>query len=172
LALSPSSFAASIVAWDVPTLTSESTVVVDATVVSTRSSRQADGMITTRTELAVSETLKGDVGSTLVLHQLGGTVGEWTLTIAGDLVLSEGDRVLLFATEDAGKFYPTLLAWSGFFVEGEGLNAPVRRSVEGLQLFDLDENGVLRATEDPVVAPQSVGALRDVVLRTVAGGAR
>ena len=162
--------AASIIAWDVPTLTNESTVVVDATVESVVSTRHADGSITTRSELRVHESLKGDTGKTLVLHQLGGTVGEWTLSIPGDLLLTEGQRVVLFASEDAGRMYPTLLAWSGFFVEGEGLAAPVRRPMKGLTLFDQDEFGVLRPVESPLLAPQTLGELRSVVLQTVEGG--
>ena len=170
MGFSAPSHAASIVAWDVPTLTNESTVVVDATVESVVSTRHSNGSITTRSELRVHEALKGAPGRTLVLHQLGGTVGDWTLSIPGDLLLTEGQRVVLFATEDEGRMYPTLLAWSGFFVEGEGLTAPVRRSLKGLTLFDRDESGVLRRVESPLVTPKTLGDLRGAVLQTVEGG--
>ena len=170
MSFSAPTHAASIIAWDVSTLTNESSVVVDATVESVVSTRHTDGSITTRSELRVHEALKGSARKTLVLHQLGGTVGEWTLSIPGDLLLTEGQRVVLFASEDAGRMYPTLLAWSGFFVEGEGLAAPVRRSMKGLTLFDQDEFGVLRPVESPLLSPKTLGELRSAVLQTVQGG--
>ncbi len=161
--------AASIVAWDVPTLTNESSIVVDATVESVVSTRQDDGMITTRVELRVHEGLKGNTGRTLVVHQIGGTVGDWTLTMPGAMQFVEGQRLVLFALEQDGRVYPTLFAWSGFIVEGSGPTAPIRRTVEGLTLFDMDEQGVLRPVENPVAAPKTLDALRSTVLQTVQG---
>jgi len=80
------------------------------------------GTILTWTELEVTDTLKGQAPSTLVLRQMGGTADGQTMLVPGDAHLRTGDDVIMFLRADpAGSedVFLVALAQSAYFVNGQ-----------------------------------------------------
>ena len=153
--------AATIVAWDVPTLSHHSDLVVEATVLSVYCERLPDGGIQTRYELYVERYLKGDGPRRLDVLQVGGQIGEQVVVLWGDIQLRPGQRVVLFARGAPPEVHATLLSWSAFEIGGEGPEAPLERSTEGLALLARDEEGKLSpASGADIEAPRTLGELR------------
>jgi hypothetical protein len=89
--------AATVVPQSVDQLTDRATLVVRATVLSSKA-EHAPGPagIYTFTRLQVAEALKGSAPAQLTLKQAGGTVGEKSVELPGDARLALGEQVLLF----------------------------------------------------------------------------
>ena len=163
LLLSAPASAASVLAWDVATLTQRSTRVVEARVDSVRSERLPDGDIRTVNRVTVSGTLKGEPAATLEIVQGSGRVGDIVKTIHGDMELVAGERYVLFLAERGGELHSTLLAWSVFRLDGDGDDASLQRNLAGLDLRVRADDGSLRAATDLDLAdatPSSLGVLR------------
>ncbi len=107
----------------------------------------ARGTILTWTELEVSEVLKGQAPSTLVLRQMGGTADGQTMMVPGDAHLAAGDDVILFLrTDRSGTGNDVLLlalAQSAYHVDGQRasrdlsqLTFAVLGGAEGTQLSE------------------------------------
>lgn len=58
--------------------------------------------IVTRATLRVDECLAGDCGETVEVVQVGGTVGDITMEVAGSHLLDAGDEVVVFLRPNAG----------------------------------------------------------------------
>jgi hypothetical protein len=95
-------FAATTGATTVPSLTFEQLTDQSDMVVSGRVTRSWSDwdshhkFIWTHYELAVTDSAKGSPGSTVVLSELGGLVGNQELTVAGTTSYAPGDRVVVF----------------------------------------------------------------------------
>jgi len=100
-------------------LVQRSAVVARVTVGKAVSSESSDGAaIVTRTELAVTQLLKGKAGSTLVVEQFGGTFKGKTQVVMGDAKLSPGEDAVVFLRGDGGgTAYLTALGQSVYHVE-------------------------------------------------------
>ncbi len=70
----------------------------------------AHDTIYTEYTVAVERTEKGTQVDTVTVRLMGGTVGETSLTIAGNAVLAKGERVLLVLRDQGG--YHTLVGMS------------------------------------------------------------
>jgi hypothetical protein len=154
--------AASILAWDVGTLTERSTLVVEARVDAVRSEVR-NGDIRTVNTLTVLDTLKGSAASTLQVVQGSGRVGDLVKTIHGDMELAVGERYVLFLSRRDVELHSTLLGWSVFHIDGTGDDAPLQRNLAGLALFSRADDGSLsEATELDLAAatPRTLGELR------------
>jgi len=161
-ALAAPSWAASVLAWDVPTLTSHSTYVVEARVDRVRSERH-EGDIRTVNSVTVTRALKGSPADRLDVVQGSGRVGDTVKTIHGDMELAAGSRYVLFLEERGGELHSTLLGWSVFRIDGEGDDTPLSRNLAGLSLMVRAEDGSLvPAPESRVIAatPRTLAALR------------
>jgi hypothetical protein len=145
--------------------------VVRARVGSMHSQFVADrGTILTWTELEVTESIKGQAPSTLVLRQMGGTADGMTMMVPGDAHLSAGDEVVLFLRADpAGgqDVFLLALAQSAWFVNGQQcardlsqLTFAVLGGPSGTQLSEPGHEASMRV--DALVAE----------IRSLAGGAR
>lgn len=80
------------------------------------------GTILTWTELTVTDVMKGQAPSTLVLRQMGGTADGQTMMVPGDAHLSTGDDVILFLRRDpagSDNVFLLSLAQSAWFVSGQ-----------------------------------------------------
>jgi hypothetical protein len=81
------------------------------------------GSILTWTELEITDVLKGQASSTLVLRQMGGTADGQTMAVPGDAHLRPGDDVILFLRTDHGgggsDVFLLALAQSAYFVNGQ-----------------------------------------------------
>ncbi len=162
--------AASIVAWDIPTMTAYSTHVVEATVEAVTFEEVENG-IQTRNTLRVERYLVGSGPDRIDVLQAGGTLGEHTMVVSGDFRLEPGQRTLLFLREGPGpEFFGTLLGWSAFTIDGRGPDAAVARQVEGLATFAVDTQGVL-VPVDPRSIP-TPSTLRDLRASIAQGASR
>ncbi len=162
LALAAPSWAASILAWDVGTLTAHSTYVVEVRVDDVRSERH-EGDIRTVNTVTVTRALKGAPDPVLQVVQGSGRVGDTVKTIHGDMELRAGSRYVLFLERRGGELHSTLLGWSVFRVDGEGDDAPLARSLAGLALMVRAPDGALvPASELDLAAatPRTLGGLR------------
>ncbi|WP_437720067.1 hypothetical protein [Sorangium sp. So ce861] len=132
-------------------LVRKSATVARVTVGKSYTTESEDGRsIVTRTELTVTQPLKGGADSggpkVIVLEQLGGTYNGKTQRVLGDASLSQGeDAVVFLRPGDKGRWHFTALALSAYHVDAKGL---ARRSLEGLHL--VRRNG---AALVPVHAP-------------------
>ncbi|MEJ7729848.1 MAG: hypothetical protein WKG00_11570 [Polyangiaceae bacterium] len=122
--------------------------------------------IVTRTELRVTQGLKGGAAGTLVLEQIGGTWRGKTQRILGDATLVAGqDAVVFLKKGDQGRVHLTAMALSVYQVDGKGM---ARRDLRDLG-FAKRESGRIVPTDAPNDAPEPVERLVADVLR-IAGG--
>jgi hypothetical protein len=141
------------------TSTAEQVVVADVTKVDSQWDPGHRNIVTT-VEIAVQESWKGTppANGTMVLHQLGGSVGEIEMTVIGMPRFSVGDRALLFL-QNAG-------------VVGMGQGKRPLRWDESSQrwmvdagnatgVIRVDGQGKIRAQARP--APESLDSLRSRV---------
>jgi hypothetical protein len=92
--------ATSLLYRDVPALSRASDAIVVARVVKTESRWTPDHRrIVTDVTLQVSESLKGAPGSTVVVRQAGGQVGEMGQRVDGMASFARGEEVLVFLTQ-------------------------------------------------------------------------
>ena len=98
--------ATSMVSMSMEQLTQASSDIVQARVVGQVSEWNATHtQIVTVTTLAISQSLKGNVSSTIQVRQLGGTVGPVTQTIMGDVSLRAQGEYVLFLEPDSNSDY-------------------------------------------------------------------
>ncbi len=99
--------ATSMVSMSMEQLTQASSDIVQARVVSQVSQWNATHTrIETITTLDVSQTLKGNSGSTIQVHQNGGTVGPLTQSVMGDVYLRpQGEYVLFLEPDSPSAFH-------------------------------------------------------------------
>lgn len=92
--------------------------------------------IVTRTELVVTQLLKGKASGPIVVQQLGGTHAGKTQKILGDGVLRPGEDAVVFLRRDEnGKNHFTALSQSVWHVDANG-NA--KRELEGVSFMRYD----------------------------------
>ncbi len=105
MAISPAR-ATTMVSMSMEQLTQASSDIVQAHVVTQVSAWNATHtQIVTITTLAVSQTLKGSASSTIQVRQLGGTVGNMTVFIPGDIALRpQAEYVLFLEPADSSNY--------------------------------------------------------------------
>jgi hypothetical protein len=141
--------AATVVIWpELPELAEKADVIVDATVTKVESVSDG-GRMWTRTTLSVLDPVKGAKGGdTLVVHQLGGRVGDRQMWISGARKFEVGERFVLFG-----------MRWS----KG-GDNGIIPYGV-GMGVFDIVEDQSAR-----LVVREYIGDV--IAYRTTADGTR
>jgi hypothetical protein len=88
--------------------------------------------IVTRTEIEVTQFLKGSGSSHVVVQQFGGTYNGKTQRVLGDGKLVPGEDAVVFLKRgDKGVSYFSVLAQSVYHVDEKGM---ARRSLDGLTL--------------------------------------
>src|SRR5205085_7828239 len=97
--------AATFIVADDRTLVQASRAIVVATAGESHSRWAPGGWIETVTSMHVDEAIKGDVGATIEVVELGGVVGDAGYMVAGSPRYAAGERVLLFLEKnDRGDF--------------------------------------------------------------------
>ncbi|HMD84009.1 MAG TPA: hypothetical protein VKO18_04830 [Terriglobia bacterium] len=99
--------ATTMVSMSMEQLTQASSDIVQARVVNQASEWNATHtQIVTITTLAVSQTLKGSAPSTVQVRQLGGTVGNMTVSVPGDVAFRpQGEYVLFLEPADGSNYH-------------------------------------------------------------------
>lgn len=94
--LPPPAGAAAVLRRSIEEMTAAASVVVRGTVRTSRAAWEGQSRIWTFTELEVTETLKGQAPTTLVVRQPGGEVGPVGQRVAGAARFAVGEDVVLF----------------------------------------------------------------------------
>jgi hypothetical protein len=93
------------VAADLTTLSQGADAIVRATVKESHARKTQDGMrIITDTTLTVSESLKGDAKTEVIVMQPGGVVGEIGQRVEGAATFKPGEEVVLFLEKKGDRF--------------------------------------------------------------------
>ena len=83
------------------------------------------------------------------------------MVVWGDVQFRPGQHVVLFARGEGPEVHATLLSWSLFEIVGDGADAPLVRSAEGLEFYKQNERGELSpATDADLAGPRTLGELR------------
>ncbi len=121
--------------------------------------------IVTRTELVVTQWLKGKTEGAVVVQQIGGSYGGKTQKILGDGALRSGEDAVVFLRRDEkGKIYLTALSQSVWHVSDKGI---AKRDLEGATFMRYD--GKKAVPVAPSESPEPVEALMTDIVR-LAGG--
>lgn len=123
----------------------------DNVVIGTITSQQAklvDGNIVTESSVSVTRTLFGPARRDVVLTQLGGTIGDTTLDIAGSARFEVGDEVVLIVKRDEhGREQLVGMSLGAFLVKGkrvrQTIDVPLMRDGRlregpGEQIYDIE----------------------------------
>lgn len=106
----------SMVSMSMQQLTQASSDIVQAHVVSQISAwNSLHTQIVTYTTMAVTQTLKGDAGATVQVRQLGGTVGNLTVSVPGDVAFKPQREYILFLEPSGGSNYRVVGMSQGAF---------------------------------------------------------
>jgi hypothetical protein len=147
-----------------------SELVVRATVVAQQSAWAADRTtIYTWTELRVTDRIKGNAPSTLVLRQMGGVAEGIAMAVPGDGHLAVGEDVVLLLHQQGENVFLYSLAQSIFHVDGRTHLAA--RDLRDLA-FATRVNGQMNLEEAPIEMPVPVDTLVRELRSYAARGAR
>jgi len=134
-----------------------SDLVVRATVLGATSRWNEDHtQIITLTRLAVTQYVKGEGPTELVLRQFGGEVDGLVSRVPGDARLETGADVVLCLRRGAGVVYLTAMAQSVWYIDAQvssGVAPEVHRDLSGLTLARM-QGGRLRVIEQPTADPR------------------
>lgn len=152
-----------------PGALAERSAVVFIGTVSGQESRFVSGPnhVVTETTFTIEEALKGSVGATFVLTQLGGVVGEGAAmrgtAVPGYARFEKGERVVLFLEPTAtGRLVPTGLAQGKYRLIDNGGETLAVRDLGDLHVVGHGpERHLLGAPQDPNRLP--LAALRTLV---------
>lgn len=143
-------------------LTVRSDIVARVRVGKATVSESDDGkMLVTRTNLAVTNLLKGKIDGPLVVQQFGGTLRGKTQKVLGDGQLRAGeDAVVFLRRDDKGKTYLTALALSVYHVDDRGV---ARRNVDDMVFVKYEDGKAKRIA--PTEMPEPVESLMTAIVR-------
>ena len=100
--------------------------------------------LVTRTDIEVTQFLKGSGTSHLVVQQIGGTYNGKTQRLLGDAQLAPGEDAIVFLKRgDKGLNYFSVLAQSVYHVDDKGM---ARRNMNGLTLMKRSGDKMLPIT--------------------------
>jgi hypothetical protein len=116
-------------------MTQQSHTVVYGTVVSSYAQWE-ERNIYTYTTLRVRESLKGERSSTIVVKQLGGTVGEISQEISGSPKLRRNEDAVLFLVQWKGHFWIHSIVLGKFSVVTEGNTSVAYNDLNNIGLID------------------------------------
>lgn len=131
--------------------------------------------IVTVTQIRVTAYLKGSGPDTLALRQLGGTVDQLRMQIAGDARFTPGQDVVLFLRQGDGVVFLTAMAQSAYYVlpgsnGGSNSGFMVHRDLHDLAFARLQQNG-MTVQEAPDEPAETLDHLtHDITVMAPAGG--
>lgn len=170
LLLSAPAAATTVVAQGVEDLALDSTAVIEARVGPAETFRGGD-QFHTDTALEVLAVHAGHAPDRLVVRQAGGEIGGMKARIPGDAALATGERIVAFVRQVDGRWYFTSLGQSVWHV-GEGAKEPVRRDIDGLNLYQRMPDGSVRPAIESLPEYGTKAELLQAVRGLPMGGAR
>jgi len=121
--------------------------------------------LVTRTNIEVTQFLKGTGSSRFVVEQFGGKYNGKTQRVLGDAKLVPGEDAIVFLKRgDQGMTYFSVLAQSVYHVDDKGM---ARRNLDGLTLVKRSGNGM-----QPVVVVEQAETVESLMtdVKRLAGG--
>ncbi len=116
-------------------------------------------LIVTRTFLRTSQALKGTAGKTVVVRQVGGSIGGLHLNVPGMAPFHVGEEVVLFLERHPsakGEYVLEAMSAAKFTVVATRSGPMVKRSLSGLVLARPDANGIVRPSALPSATPDEL----------------
>jgi hypothetical protein len=135
---------------------------------------EAHAKIWTSTEVVVSEVLKGQTRTTVLVRQPGGTVGGFGQHVSGVAVFTPGEEVVLFlepAVDDAGAFVPMAMSSSKVSLVQKNGQRVAQRDLSGLTFARLGDKKLIHPVDELEVLG-TADAFLSRVRHAVKGGAR
>ena len=141
------------VAPDFDSLVNQADYVVHATVTSVDAEWRTDGAsrsIITKVGLTVSEVIKGNPPTPLILEVLGGQIGQTTMAVAGAPKFKVGDDEILFIHGNGQLFLPLVaLTYGQYLVTHDSASGQdVVLRANGNPLYDVKDVGSPMAPAD------------------------
>lgn len=157
------SWATTMVAADVPTLTQHADAIVIGTVHTSAPRLTTDGRrIITDTEIEVTEVLKGTPGKTVVVMQPGGIIGDVGQRIEGTAPFTAGENVVVFLERRGTDRWSVAGMIQGKFVIQNGYAIPA-----GATSGDLVDPATHKETQSPL-STQPLADLKAKILAALA----
>jgi hypothetical protein len=165
LLLCPPASATSMLKVDLPELASSAEVIVHGTVRRMESRWSADGrLIVTDVEIQVTESLKGQAGSTLLVTQPGGSVGDIGQKVSGLASFSPNEEVVVFLERrGARSFQVTAMAQGKYKVqrsEGQTRAMAVPESTSELHLVDATTHAPIESSRQALPLAELKASIR------------
>ena len=166
------------VAPDFDSLVNQADYVVHATVTSVDAEWRTDGAsrsIITKVGLTVSEVIKGNPPTPLILEVLGGQIGQTTMAVAGAPKFKVGDDEILFIHGNGQLFIPLVALTYGQYLvthdSASGVDVVLRAN--GNPLYDVKDVGLPMAPADaggsaahpPLTPAEFAGQIRTSVFQ-------
>lgn len=121
------------------------------------------GVMVTRTELIVSQTLKGKTDAVVWVAQFGGKDAGRNQAILGDAVLRTGEDAVVFLRRDEkGKTYLTAMSQSVWHVDENGM---AKRELKGATFLRYEGNKAIAVV--PTEPAEPVETLMTEIVRLV-----
>lgn len=179
----PWALATSVIPPSFHELVSQADLVVDGEITSVRSefaAHEGGRLVYTYVTVEVLEVIKGAAGPLLELRLLGGTVGDFSMTIDGVPQFRRGDRDILFIVGNGDQFCPLVAVMHGRYPivsrAGDGADIVLRtngaplRAPEEVQLpLSSVSLGILSRGGNPVSAAMTVAQFKSRIREEVSG---
>ncbi len=160
--------ATTLVSMSIEQLTQASSDIVQGRVVNQECGwNAAHTQIVTITTLAVSQSLRGKAAATVRVRQLGGTVGNLTVTIPGDVVFRPQGEYVVFLEPAEGSTYHVVGMSQGLFPVYQASASKEPRVVLPGQLASLE--GIVDGGGNPAGTVPLVGFRKYIATLTSAG---
>lgn len=131
--------------------------------------RAGDRLIVSDVTFKVARTLKGTPQPQVVLQFFGGTVGKYSMQVAGMPSFERGDRSVLFLRHDGGRGYPLVGLMHGRFRVARGPDGVDRvTTFDGRTIGDVSQIGESLAPRRTATSPMTADAFASAIVQRVA----
>lgn len=131
--------------------------------------RAGERLIVSDVTFRVARTLKGTASSQVVLQFFGGTVGKYSMQLAGMPAFERGDRSVLFLRNDGGRGYPLVGLMHGRFRVARGPDGvDLVTTFDGRAIGDVSQIGEPLAPRRLTSSPMTADAFANAIVQRVA----
>ena len=131
--------------------------------------RAGERVIVSDVTIRVRRTLKGTSSAQVVLQFFGGTVGKYSMQLAGMPPFAPGDRSVLFLRNDGGRGYPLVGLMHGRFRIARGADGVDRvTTFDDRTIGDVSQIGEPLAPRRTASPPMTADAFASAIVQRVA----
>ena len=166
-------FATQVLRTSVEQMTQRSDVILHAHVVGQRVEWNAEkNRILTLTTLKIIQPLKGKIGKSIVVYQVGGTLDGVTYKIPGAIKLAKGEEVVFFGVRFRDMIASYGMGLGKFVVSRRGKSATVLPHYGDIEFVTRRADGRIENDTQGPDSPQSLGAFLNRVKAAAKGSVR